>query len=323
MRLGTRGSALALAQAQLVAGRLGGEEEIEIVPVTTSGDRGRTQEDKSRWVKELELALLREEIDLAVHSAKDVPAELPEGLALLGAPERVDPRDALCGAASLEGLPAGARVGTSSLRRCAQLRARRGDLEIVALRGNVDTRLGKLAAGHESYAAIVLAHAGLARLGRAEEVGALLDLVPAPGQGTLVLEGRSGDERAHRAAAELTEPAVSACLGAERALVRELGASCHTPLGALAVPVADTDGLLLLTAWVGLPDGSVWASDELEGAAADPEALGREVGRRLRLAGAEEILRGAEALGVREGGAPPAARPDGTPLAPGARAAGA
>ncbi len=320
MRLGTRGSPLALAQARLVAARLGAEQEVQIVPLTTSGDRGRTQEDKSRWVKELELALLREEIDLAVHSAKDVPAELPEGLALLGVPERADPRDALCGAASLEELPAGARVGTSSLRRCAQLRARREDLEIVALRGNVDTRLGKLAAGANGHAAIVLAHAGLARLGREEEAGALLDLVPAPGQGTLVLEGRAGDERASRAAGALSDPTAAACLSAERALVRELEASCHTPLGALAVPVADEDALLL-TAWVGLPDGSVWAADERRGVASDPEALGREVGRRLRAAGAEEILAEAESLGARGGGGPPGARPEGLPVAPAAGSA--
>lgn len=296
MRLGTRGSALALAQARLVAGRLGGEEEVEIVTVTTSGDRGRIHEDKSRWVKELEEALLREEIDLAVHSAKDVPAELPEGLALLGVVERADPRDALCGAASLDELPTGARVGTSSLRRCAQLRARREDLEVVALRGNVDTRLRKL--HDEGYAAIVLAHAGLVRLRRGEEAGALLDLVPAPGQGTIVLEGRADDERALSAAGALTDPPVAPCLAAERALVRELGASCHTPLGALATPVPNAEDLIL-TAWVGLPDGSAWARDELRGPAAEPEALGREVGQRLRAAGAEEILRAAEALSAR------------------------
>jgi len=296
MRLGTRGSALALVQARLVAGRLGGEEEVEIVTVTTSGDRGRIHEDKSRWVKELEEALLREEIDLAVHSAKDVPAELPEGLALLGVVERADPRDALCGAASLDELPTGARVGTSSLRRCAQLRARREDLEVVALRGNVDTRLRKL--HDEGYAAIVLAHAGLVRLRRGEEAGALLDLVPAPGQGTIVLEGRADDERALSAAGALTDPPVAPCLAAERALVRELGASCHTPLGALATPVPDAEDLIL-TVWVGLPDGSAWARDELRGPAAEPEALGREVGQRLRAAGAEEILRAAEALSAR------------------------
>ncbi len=318
MRLGTRASRLALAQAALVAERLGAEHEVEVevVPVTTSGDRGETQEDKSRWVKELELALLAGELDLAVHSAKDVPGELPEGLALLGAPERVDPRDALCGSGSLAELAFGARVGTSSLRRCAQLRARREDLEVVALRGNVDTRLRKLREG--DYAAIVLAHAGLARLGLGGEMGALLDLVPAPGQGTLVLEGRAEDERARAAATAVSDPGVAACLGAERALVRELGASCHTPLGALAVEA--TEDTLVLSAWAGLPDGSTWVGDELRGRVDDPDALGRELGRRLRVAGAEEILAQAEALGARDGGAPPAARPDGVPVAPGARA---
>src|SRR3954452_17769353 len=146
MRIGSRGSALAGAQATFVAELLGGAEAgIEVVAITTSGDRGILLGDKSRWIKELEAALLAGEIDAAVHSAKDVPVELPAGLAIAAVPERVDPRDALCGAASLEELPVGARIGTSSLRRAAGLRALRPDLEVVALHGNVDTRLWKLA----------------------------------------------------------------------------------------------------------------------------------------------------------------------------------
>src|SRR5438105_7963208 len=142
MRIGTRGSALALAQAGWVAERLG--SDAELVTVTTSGDRGTAIGDKSRWVSELERALLDGEIDLAVHSAKDVPAELADGLELVAIPERADARDAICGAPSLAALAKGARVGTSSLRRAAQLRAARSDLDIVAVRGNVDTRLRKL-----------------------------------------------------------------------------------------------------------------------------------------------------------------------------------
>ena len=143
MRIGTRASALALAQAELVAALLGGGE---IVPVVTSGDRGEASEDKSRWVSELETALAGGQIDLAVHSAKDVPGKLAEGLALAGTPPRVGAEDVLCGARSLEALAPGARVGTSSIRRRAQLAAAREDLDVVSMRGNVDTRLAKLAA---------------------------------------------------------------------------------------------------------------------------------------------------------------------------------
>jgi hydroxymethylbilane synthase len=305
MRLGTRGSALALAQATRVAERLGAG--VELVPIATSGDRGELPGDKSRWVKELELALLGGEIDLAVHSAKDVPSELPEGLALVGVPERADARDALCGAPSLAALREGARVGTSSLRRAAALRALRPDLAVVALRGNVDTRLRKLADG--ACDAIVLALAGLERLGRGDAAGCALDeLVPAPGQGTLVLEGRAEDTGARAAAAALEDPRAAACLAAERALVRALGATCHTPLGAHATRGAD--GALTLRAFLGLPDGSAWLRDELTGA--DPAALGAEVGARMRAAGADELLRAAEAAGA--GSPPPASTPEGARL---------
>ena len=240
MRIGSRGSALALAQASLVAELLGGAEAgVEVVAITTSGDRGALVGDKSRWVKELEAALLAGEIDAAVHSAKDVPGELPDGLALAAVPERVDARDALCGAASLEALPAGARVGTSSLRRAAGLRALRPDLEVVALRGNVDTRLREARRAGDC-AAIVLALAGLERLGRSDAVGCTLDeLVPAPGQGTLVLEARADDAATRAALSAIDDPHVAACLAAERALARALGASCNTPLGAHAVLADD------------------------------------------------------------------------------------
>ena len=189
IRIGTRGSALALAQAAWVAERLPGDTEL--VTITTAGDRGADQADKSRWVSELERALLAEQIDLAVHSAKDVPAELAEGLTLVAIPERADPSDVICGAQSLASLGAGARVGTSSLRRTAQIRADRDDLEVVSVRGNVDTRLRRLAEG--SFDALVLAAAGLVRLGRAGEIGGALEqLVPAAGQGALALEARPG-----------------------------------------------------------------------------------------------------------------------------------
>jgi hydroxymethylbilane synthase len=294
IRLGTRGSPLALAQARWVAERL--PDEVELVPITTSGDqrpRGTPElADKSRFIKEIEEALLANEIDLAVHSAKDVPSELPSGLAIVGVPERADARDALCGAASLEDLAERAVVGTGSLRRRAALLALRPDLDVRDLRGNVDTRLRRLADG--DFDAIVLATAGLDRLGRGDE-GAPLDpelVVPAPGQGCLVLEARAGsDEAVAEAAAQLTDDDAITCLTAERAAVRALDATCHTPIGAHCVTA---DAGLRLTVFVGLPDGSRWIRDELEGAAEDPAALGEAVGERMRAAGAAELLAEAE-----------------------------
>ena len=286
MRLGTRGSALALAQARLVAERLG--PGVELVPVTTSGDVSRAAGDKSRFVKELEEELLAGRIDLAVHSAKDVPGELPDGLAIVAVPERADPRDALCGAPSLDALAEGASVGTASVRRRAQLLALRPDLDVRELRGNVDTRLRRLAEGH--FDAIVLAQAGLARLDRAAEGNPLDELVPAPGQGCLVLEARTGQLEQ---AAGLTDGPALEALTAERALVVALEASCHTPIGAHAVHAGDG---LRLTAFVGLPDGSHWIRDELDGDPAAPAALGRAVAERLLGAGAAELLAGAEQM---------------------------
>ncbi|HEY4277489.1 MAG TPA: hydroxymethylbilane synthase [Conexibacter sp.] len=309
LRVGTRASALALAQAERVASLLGGADAgVELVKVTTSGDRGTLVGDKSRWVKELEAKLLAGEIDVAVHSAKDVPAELPDGLAIAAVPERADARDALCGAGSLDALAPGATLGTSSLRRAAELRALRPDLNIVALRGNVDTRLRKLADG--DAAAIVLAVAGLARLGLDDAIGGVLDaLVPSPGQGALALEIRSDDAAARGAVGAITDPEAEACLLAERALVRTLGASCHTPLGAYATRAAD--GGLTMRAFVGLPDGSAWLRDELTVShGVDPEQFGIEAGERLLSAGAAELLSAAEALGA--GTTPPASTPDGT-----------
>jgi hydroxymethylbilane synthase len=232
-------------------------------------------------VRELDAALRDGDIDCAVHSAKDVPAHLPGGIAIAAVPPRADPRDALCGAPSLAELPAGARVGTSSLRRSAQLRALRDDLEVLELRGNVDTRLRKLADG--DYDAIVLAAAGLGRLGRGEEGAPLEELVPAAGQGCLAVTTRAGDE--DRAAALRHEPSARA-LAAERALVRALEADCRTPVGAYA-RLLDS-GALTLRAFVGAADGSAWVRDEREGE--DPEQLGAEVAARLLSAGAGEVL---------------------------------
>jgi hydroxymethylbilane synthase len=301
MRIGTRRSALALAQARLVAELLG---EGEVVPLATRGDRGAGSEDKSRWVAELEDALLEGRIDLAVHSAKDVPGELAEGLALHGAPARAPAEDVICGAPSLDALKLGARVGTSSIRRVAQLRAVREDLELVPVRGNVDTRLRKLSERAENVDAIVLARAGLQRLGRESEIGGALGgerFVPAPGQGVLALEGRAGDLDAQAAALRISDEPTFACLHAERELARTLAASCNTPLGAHAEPLQD--GRLRLRAWVGLPDGSAWATDELAGELQQPEELGRFVAARLKLAGAADLLAQAEEMVASPGSA--------------------
>jgi hydroxymethylbilane synthase len=279
VRIGTRGSALALTQARQVAALLGGEHAL--VEVVTSGDRGDALSDKERWVRELDAALLEGAVDCAVHSAKDVPAQLPEGIVIAAVPQRADPRDALCGAATLAALAQGSRVGTSSLRRTAQVRALRADLAVVELRGNVDTRLRKLADG--DYDAIVLAAAGLQRLGRGDAGAPLDELVPAAGQGCLAVTTRAGE----RELVAAIDHALSArALAAERALVRALEADCHTPVGAHAVLSAP--GTLTLRAFVGAPDGSAWVRDELDGE--DPERLGADVAARLLSAGAREVL---------------------------------
>jgi hydroxymethylbilane synthase len=284
MRIGTRGSALALAQAESVAELLDGSK---IVPITTLGDRGAAMLDKSRWISELERALVEGRIDVAVHSAKDVPTELPAGLTLVAIPPRADPRDVICGAPGLAELAPGARVGTSSVRRAAQLRAARDDLEVIELRGNVDTRLRKLAAGEVD--ALVLALAGLQRLGREGEAGGVLEeFVPAAGQGALALEARAG------AIDPVTlepviDPEATACVSAERALVHALGASCNTPVGAFCRPL--DDGNVELTGWVGVPDGSAWLYDRVRATAAQ---AGPECAERMLAAGAAELLREAE-----------------------------
>ncbi|MGC9221135.1 MAG: hydroxymethylbilane synthase [Solirubrobacteraceae bacterium] len=297
IRVGTRGSALALAQARWVTARLNAAELVEI---TTSGDRGERIADRSRWTSELERALVEGRIDIAVHSAKDVPGALAPGTTILAAPTREDPRDVICGALSLAALPVHARVGTSSLRRAAQLRALRGDLEIVALRGNVDTRLRRLADGRldGQVDAIILAAAGLKRLGREAVIGGYLDeLVPAPGQGVLLIQARQDDD--------LTRP-LQVTIGngsalqliAERGLARALDATCQTPIGALADELhADgtplPDGQVRLRGWVGLPDGSEWIAEEMVG---EPAQVASAMAASMAAMGARELLRRAEEM---------------------------
>ncbi len=290
LRLGTRGSALALAQAELVSRALGG---AEVVPIRTS-ERPRIN-DKSRFVREIETALLEGEVDVGVHSAKDLPSELPEGLRIAAVPKREDPLDCWVGPeSSLTAVHDGARVGTSSLRRRAQLLAARPELEVGELRGNVDTRLAKLAAGEHD--AVVLAAAGLVRLGRADEIAfhlELSDMTPASGQGALALQTREGDEDAVGAVAAIADPEAEAEVRAERAAIAALEASCNTPLGLHARHRGDR---LMLSAFCGLPDGAEWIRDELDGEPGDPEALGRRIAERLLAAGAAELLSRAEQM---------------------------
>jgi hydroxymethylbilane synthase len=281
LRLGTRGSPLALRQAELVAEAIGGE--LETVVLRTAGDAGGGT-DKGRWVDTIEAALLAGEIDLAVHSAKDLPAELAEGLEIAAALAREDPRDALCGgAASVSELAAGARVGTSSLRRRSQLLALRDDLDVLDLHGNLDTRLGRLAAG--DFDAIVLAVAGLRRLGR-DGWSASDELVPAAGQGTLAIEARIGDERVATALAPLRDGDAERALACERTLVSVLGAGCDTPVGAHAQ--ITTDRVLELRCFIGSPDGGEWIRDVVRGD--DPHAVGEEAAQRLLACGAGALL---------------------------------
>jgi hydroxymethylbilane synthase len=288
LRLATRGSKLALAQANAVAELLDGAELVE---ASSDGEPG----DKSRFVRGVERRLLEGRAEIGIHSAKDLPAALPEGLVIAGVPSREPAADSWVGrGAALDEVPEGSTVGTSSLRRRAQLLAARPDLQVVELHGNVDTRLRRLADGE--LEAIVLAAAGLRRLGREDEISFMLDtrqMTPAAGQGALVLQARADDKEAREAAAALSDAAALAELTAERAAVATLEASCNTPIGVHA----HRDGeRIAVEGFAGLPDGSEWVRDRLEGDAGDPAALGEELARRMIVAGAGEILESAEKL---------------------------
>ena len=291
LRLATRGSKLALAQARSVGELLGGAELIE---ASSDGEPG----DKSRFVRAVEHELLEGRAQIGVHSAKDLPAALPEGLTIAGVPAREPAADAWVGrGGSLDEVPAGSRVGTSSLRRRAQLLAARPDLEVTDLHGNVDTRLRRLSEGEVD--AIVLAAAGLRRLGREDEISFLLDpqqVTPAAGQGALALQAREDDGEARQAAAALSDEAALAELTAERAAVAALDASCNTPIGIHARRDGERIGI---EGFAGLPDGSEWVRDRLDGDAGNPAALGKELAQRMIAAGAADILERAETRATR------------------------
>ena len=263
----------------------------ELVEVSSDGEPG----DKARFVRGVERALLDGKAEIGVHSAKDLPAELTDGLMLAAVPGREDPRDAWIGAgASLDDVPEGAKVGTASLRRAAQLLAARPDLKISELHGNVDTRLRKLAEG--DLDGIVLAVAGLRRLGRAGEISFPIpteSMTPAAGQGSLLLQIRDGDEAALRAVDAIVDEAALRELTAERTVVSLLGATCNSPLGVHAEVDARFEQMRI-DAFVGLPDGSEWVRDRIEGDSAEPTLLGAELTKRLLDTGARELLDRAE-----------------------------
>lgn len=297
MRIGTRGSALALAQSGHVRELLtnGAPEEVPLEVIETSGDRNpmaslRRFGGKGIFTKEIEEALLLGRVDLAVHSLKDLPTEMTPGLRIGAMLPREDPRDAVIarGAVPLEKLPKGAVVGTSSLRRKAQLLARRPDLSVVDLRGNVPTRIARLEEGR--FDAIVVAAAGLRRLGLIGRATELLDdalMLPAPGQGVVAIQIRDDDRATAGAVAPLHDAGAAAEAAAERALLAALGGGCLVPIGARA---KIEDGSLTLAGFVGSPSGRPTLRRTARGPAGDPEAVGRELAAMFLHDGARAIL---------------------------------
>ena len=294
LRIGSRGSQLALWQANHISALLrAGGHEVEIEIIHTTGDKITDVAlakvgTKGMFTKEIEEALAAGKVDLAVHSLKDLPTELPKGFEIAAITERQDPRDAFCSKhySKIEDLPKGARIGTSSLRRRAQLKAVRPDLDIHPLRGNVDTRLRKLEEGQ--YDAIILALAGLKRLGKTELIKQIIPaeiMCPAAGQGALGIEIREGDAKTRELLAFLNDPNARAATTCERALLNSLGGGCQVPIGAFAEM---RDGKLHLDSIVADPDGTKLLRDSRDGT--DPEKLGNEAGVALLKRGADAIL---------------------------------
>jgi hydroxymethylbilane synthase len=290
---------LALRQAEEVAAgfrRAWPGLRVELVPIRTSGDRLLTAHladvgGKGLFVKEIDEALREGRVDLAVHSLKDLPAERPKGLVLAAFPPREDPRDVLVAMAPTRvgSLSEGARVGTSSLRRRVQLLARRPDLQVSPVRGNVESRLGKLRQGE--FDGLVLAAAGLRRLGLLDATATTLDpdeMVPAAGQGTLGVEAREDDTKTRKLAEVLTDAETRTATLAERAFLEALGGSCTTPLAAYA---RRTEAGLRLDAFLATPDGARVLRDADVGDPSAPEGLGRRLAARLLAAGAADMIR--------------------------------
>jgi hydroxymethylbilane synthase len=307
--VGTRGSALALWQTEWVVHEIQRHHPDALLEIQRAGSPGDRMADvplarsgeRGLFTRDLDDALIAGRIDLAVHSLKDIPVELPAGIVIGAIPARDDPRDVLVVAAgagplaALDGLPREARVGTDSLRRAAQLVHLRPDLRITAVRGNVDTRLRKLDGG--GYDALVLAAAGLRRLGLGQRISLYLPpevCLSAPGQGALAITVRGDDEALPALLAPLHDADTAAAVGAERALLRLLGGGCQAPLAALALnvpaPVDGATATLWLRGVVASEDGKVLVRGEARGPAARPEAVAQEVARTLMEQGAGALL---------------------------------
>jgi hydroxymethylbilane synthase len=299
LRLGTRGSLLALAQSNWTASALeaNGASEVALEVIRTVGDVHIDQplheiSGKGLFTRELDEALLSGRVDLAVHSLKDLPTVLPEGLCIAATPKRVDPRDVIVGpegaSTTLASLKEGAIVGTSSLRRVALLNAFRRDVTPRTIRGNVDTRLRKLDDGQ--FDAIILAGAGLTRLGLAGRASEWLERtswLPAPGQGALGIMTRTEDAETRELVGALNDPDSFVAVTAERTCLEALGGGCQVPIGALGIPY---DERLRLWGLVASPDGKRVVRGDLTGHLADPQALGHKLANLLRERGAEPIL---------------------------------
>ena len=299
VRVGTRGSPLALAQTDLVIGALRARHPggtFEVVPIRTHGDEGRSRDlgmtidMKRAFTKRIDDALLGHRVDLAVHSLKDLPATLPDDLALAAVPTRDTPWDALVArdGASVEGLPGDARLGTSSLRRRAQLVAFRPSFRLEELRGNIGTRLRRLDDGELD--GIVLAEAGLRRLGLAHRISQVLPpdvMVPAIGQGALAVEARSDDPEMRTLAGAIDDPATHGAAGAEREVARLVGGGCNVPLGAVGIPDRDS---LRLEAMIASSDGRRVVRARAIGLLRDPLAVARRIASELIAGGGSDIL---------------------------------
>lgn len=302
IRIGTRGSPLALWQANEVRRRLIEahetltEADVEVVVITTTGDRIRDRAlaalgGKGLFTKEIEEQLADGSIHLAVHSMKDMPTQLPDGLEISCLLPREDPRDAFLSnvASSITDLPDGAVVGSASLRRQAQVLFRRPDLKVINFRGNVDTRIAKLDAGE--VAATFLANAGLKRLGRTERITALVEpeeMLPAVAQGAVGVEIRSDDDRTRALLDPLHDQATEHAVTAERAMLAALDGSCRTPIAGLSLP--DGDGGMWFRAEIVMPDGSERRVTERRGLVGDAAAMGRDAGEELKLAAGPAFL---------------------------------
>jgi len=298
LRIGTRGSALALTQSGWIAERIRERHPDVMVELVTIRTKGDILQDvplariggKGVFIKEIEEALLRGDVDMAVHSMKDVPAELPEALEIAVMPLREDPRDVLIsrGGRKLEEMPRGARIGTGSLRRGVQLRNRMPGLEIVPLRGNLDTRIRKLET--EGLDGVILAAAGIRRMGWVERVSQFLPvevMLPAVGQGALGIETRRGDDRCRDMAAFLHDPLTFCEIGAERAFLKGLGGGCQLPIAGFA---KKSGGEIVLEGLVGSLDGRVVIRERMAGSVAAFAALGADLAERILAEGGRELL---------------------------------